>query len=282
MKSIGFLSSIAVVAVALLLPTDAHAQRRGGRAIAPRANVVVLDSYRPFYGYRAFYYDPWFSPYGYGFYPPYAYGPRYFDDSASLRLQVAPKEAEVFVDGYYAGRVDDFDGTFQRLHLHRGEHEVTLYLDGYRTVRQRIYLQPNATFKVHYDMETLRPGDTAEARPTPPATVTATPDGGSTDRGLPPRRLPPGRRDAPVRGGTQPGDRSDGGSLSLRVQPGNAEVRIDGERWDGSASNDRLVVQLAPGQHRVEVRREGYRSYESDINVRRGETTTLNVSLSRE
>lgn len=51
--------------------------------------------------------------------------PAYPPDS-SLRLQVSPKETEVFVDGYYAGTVDDFDGMFQRLHLERGEHEVAL------------------------------------------------------------------------------------------------------------------------------------------------------------
>jgi hypothetical protein len=40
----------------------------------------------------------------------------------SLRLQVAPKSAEVFVDGYLMGLVDDFDSMFQRLHLDAGEH----------------------------------------------------------------------------------------------------------------------------------------------------------------
>ena len=33
----------------------------------------------------------------------------------SLRLKVKPREASVYVDGYFAGRVDDFDGMFQRL-----------------------------------------------------------------------------------------------------------------------------------------------------------------------
>jgi hypothetical protein len=45
-------------------------------------------------------------------------------------LQVIPRETEVFVDGYFAGRVDDFDGRFQRLHIQPGEHELTLCLDG--------------------------------------------------------------------------------------------------------------------------------------------------------
>ena len=60
----------------------------------------------------------------------HAYAP-----DASVRLDVKPKEAEVYVDGYYAGMVDDFDGTFQRLRVEPGEHEIELWLDGYRTVQ---------------------------------------------------------------------------------------------------------------------------------------------------
>ena len=55
---------------------------------------------------------------------------------------MSPKEAELYMDGYYAGIVDDFDGVFQRLSIEPGEHEVTLYRDGFRTVHQRVYLTP--------------------------------------------------------------------------------------------------------------------------------------------
>ena len=34
-----------------------------------------------------------------------------------VRLMVRPRDAAVYVDGYYAGVVDDFDGVFQRLTL---------------------------------------------------------------------------------------------------------------------------------------------------------------------
>jgi uncharacterized membrane protein len=69
--------------------------------------------------------------------------------------------------------------------------------------------------------------------------------------------------------------------MSIRVQPANAEVFIDGERWE-SSGEDRLVVQVAPGTHHVEVRRDGYRTYATDINVRPGETSTVNISLTRQ
>ena len=99
--------------------------------------------YRPYY-YRPYYYSPFFDPwYGYQYpYPPYPYRYAYqaYEPDASVRLEVKPKQAEVYVDGYYAGIVDDFDGTFQRLHVPPGAHEIELWLDGYRTVRQQVHL----------------------------------------------------------------------------------------------------------------------------------------------
>jgi len=68
------------------------------------------------------------------------------------------------------------------------------------------------------------------------------------------------------------------GSLAIRVQPGDAEILIDGEPWRGS-ERDRLIVDVAEGSHTVEIRKAGYRTYMTQVNVRRGETTPVNVSL---
>ena len=69
------------------------------------------------------------------------------------------------------------------------------------------------------------------------------------------------------------------GALSIRVQPGDAEVSIDGDNWRGPGGQDRLVVEVAEGSHTVEIRKAGYRTYVTQVEVRRGETTPLNVSL---
>jgi hypothetical protein len=71
------------------------------------------------------------------------------------------------------------------------------------------------------------------------------------------------------------------GSVSIRVQPADADVMIDGERWSGPASQDRLIVQLSEGRHHVEVKKDGFEQYSGDVQVRRGETVTLNISLLR-
>jgi hypothetical protein len=72
------------------------------------------------------------------------------------------------------------------------------------------------------------------------------------------------------------------GGVAIRVQPADAEILIDGERWESPQGGEgRLVVELGEGEHRVEVRREGYAPFTTTVRVRRGETYPLNVSLSR-
>lgn len=186
--------------------------------------------------------------------------PAFFDDESSLQLQVTPRQTEVFVDGYFAGTVDAFDGRFQRLHVRPGEHELTLYLDGHRRVTQTIQVRPRASFRIRYAMMPLAAGEAPDARPStsakPPASLDA---------------LGREREAASVEGY---------GSVAIRVQPVDAEVVIDGKRWEG-ATERALVVQLAAGSHRIEIRKEGYRSYATQIDVRPGATSPINVSLSK-
>ena len=48
-----------------------------------------------------------------------------------------------------------------------------------------------------------------------------------------------------------------------------------------SDNGSRLNVDLIDGPHRVEVRSEGYRPYTANVRVRRGQTETLNISLTK-
>lgn len=97
--------------------------------------------YGPWGGY--FYYDPfwWDYYYGYGYYP--GYYPGYYGgytryesvgdyDTGSLKLKVKPRSAQVYVDGYFSGVVDDYDGVWQRLRLRSGAHRIELRAEGYQ------------------------------------------------------------------------------------------------------------------------------------------------------
>jgi PEGA domain-containing protein len=90
---------------------------------------------------------------------------------------------------------------------------------------------------------------------------------------------PRDRRQPDPRGGQAP---SEYGTVAVRVQPADAEVAIDGENWRGPGGPDGLVIDLAEGSHTVEIRKPGYRTYVTQVEVRRGETTPLNVSLRNE
>lgn len=70
-----------------------------------------------------------------------------------LRLKVSPRHASVYVDGYYAGVVDDFDGFFQRLTLEVGPHEIEVEAPGYGSQVFDVYVDPERTIDLHADLE---------------------------------------------------------------------------------------------------------------------------------
>ncbi|MEQ1897660.1 MAG: PEGA domain-containing protein [Vicinamibacterales bacterium] len=203
----------------------------------------------------------------------------------SLRLQVAPKSAEVFVDGYLMGLVDDFDGMFQRLHLDAGEHTLELYRAGYRVGRQKIFVGPRATLRVKYTLVQLGSNEPAEPRPIArqvearrePPMMGAGPRDPRDDPDRPARPARPGRRgDRP-----RPSPGADYGTIAVHVQPRDADVLIDGERWDVSPDG-RVDVRVSRGRHHVEIRRRGSRPFNQDVEVRADEPTPVNVSLTPE
>jgi hypothetical protein len=260
---------ILTTAVLAATPSAAEAQRRrAGRVLRSRPIVVGvygLGRIGPWYPHVRGYYPYGYASYGY---PPYGYpGYGYYpvDRSASVRIQVVPREAEVYVDGAFAGLVDDFDGIFQRLQVVPGGHEIVLYLDGYRPESQELYLAPASGYTIRHAMVPLGVGETPAPRPT----ATLAPQAGPSPRFRPAAPIGP------------TGPRVSGfGTLQLRVQPAGAEVFIDGEAWQGPAGDERLVVQVSAGRHVVEVFREGYPVFSTEVTVRAGETVPLNVSLS--
>jgi PEGA domain len=249
--------------VMLLVPATAHAQRGRGRVyIRP---LVVAS---PFYFYDPFFWDAaWWGPWPY----PGGYFRGGFVQEGAARLQVTPRETEVYVDGYLAGTVDDFDGFAQRLYVTPGQHVIQLYLAGHRLVTQSILFQPGETYRMRHTMEPLGTGEAPPAKPTPAAAPNTTPPG------APPGPYPPyGRRPPP---GDSRDRSTEAGTLSIRIQPTDAIVLIDGERWEGSG-DERLHIQVTPGPHRVEVQKEGYQPFSTTVQVRPGTPTPLNVSLS--
>lgn len=136
-------------------------------------NIIVAPPYYPYYPYYGYGYGYPYYGFGYGwgyggfgfavsysngFYGPWgypyggvAYAPGPYD--GALRLRVTPADATVYVDGYYAGRVEDFDGTFQRLHLEPGAHQVEVKQDGFETLMFEVKILPDRTITYTGDMK---------------------------------------------------------------------------------------------------------------------------------
>jgi hypothetical protein len=110
-------------------------------------------------GYYGGYYDP-LDPYGYGGYGGYPYGPyggggsysSQYDDDGAVRIKVKPREASVYVDGYYVGHVDDFDGVLQRLHLASGPHRLEIRAQEYETLMVDVRIIPDETITYRGEM----------------------------------------------------------------------------------------------------------------------------------
>jgi hypothetical protein len=246
------------------------------------------DPWYPWYYPSSYAYGPYWGSYYYGYWPygayygGYAAAPYYRSyrrsdyESGAVRVLVDPEDAKVYVDGYYAGRVDDFDGLTQRLYLSRGLHEILVKREGYRTARFRVYASPGHTLKVEHDMEK---GDGEE----PLQDLTG---GRGDDFDRPAPRPDPDEDeeelddDAPrprvrVEDEALPGARS--GSLRLRVTPADASVYVDGE-FRGTAREVRSL-ELRPGTHRIEVVRPGFATAQREVVVEGGQTRDLEVTL---
>ena len=163
-----------------------------GRPFPPRggnSNVIYYPYYDPYYGYGYGssygyngYYGPWFAGYGFGlgyFYDPwgysyyspydsgygysrYGYGRSRYDgygrgrDVGQLRLKVKPENGQVYVDGYYVGEVDSFDGVLQRLPIEAGAHRVEIRAAGYETVAFDVMVTPGETVTYKGEMKRIR------------------------------------------------------------------------------------------------------------------------------
>jgi len=139
-------------------PPQRDRNRNGYRVYNPRGGRT--DNYYNYYP-RSLYYRSYAFGYGPGgrgsfyfdgFYNSYVFYPHtvirydtygtYGYPTGELRLQVKPRDAQVFIDGSYAGTVDQFDGIFQSLRLEDGEYQVEIVLPGYEPLDFDVRILP--------------------------------------------------------------------------------------------------------------------------------------------
>ena len=283
-KLFGVLTVLALAALSagvygLYIPNDPQkaAPQRGARPRPPGAPSTGQAVPRPsaparprpagpgrivipyHHGYRypypgvtlGFWYD---YPYPYGYPVPPGYVLATPDTvSGSVRLDGSPRDAAVYVDGYYTGIVDDFNGVFRHLTLTAGPHSIEIRKPGFETLAVNVYVQPRQTIRYRETMQPVQP-DSSSAQ-TESGAVTA-----------------PAGSDVPL---GPPGD------LRLDVKPKDAQVYIDGYYVgivdDFNGRYQRL--NLAPGPHHVELGATGYELLAFDINIEPRQTVDYRGNL---
>ncbi len=68
--------------------------------------------------------------------------------AAELKIEAVPDRAAVFVDGQFAGTVDEFNGVGQGLLLTPGAHNLRIALPGYQPFETTMSLRPDQKMKI--------------------------------------------------------------------------------------------------------------------------------------
>jgi hypothetical protein len=123
------LSMIALLALVFIVPA-ASAQRR----------VFIGGYFGP-----GFYGPVWYGP-GWGWYGPGPYAYERAPITGSVKINTKMKDAGVYVDGGFAGTVDQL----KTFHLRPGEHDIDLRThDGQSFYQEHINVIPGKTLKIN-------------------------------------------------------------------------------------------------------------------------------------
>ena len=170
-------------------PPDRDRDRDRGRFGAGSGGYYDPYYYGGGYGYGGYGYgscgigctfSPYYYPYGfgmgYGLYSGLGWNPYYGDpmdsyyggsggyssglyntrDQGNLKLKVKPRAAKVYVDGYFVGTVDQFDGAFQKLSLNGGRHKVEVRADGFETAEFDVLITPSQTITFQGELKRIQ------------------------------------------------------------------------------------------------------------------------------
>lgn len=110
--------------------------------------------------YSPFFYNPFYSPF-YGFYGPYAGNFTYAPDKGEVKLNANPKDAQVFLDGAYAGTAQHLKDMW----LDSGAYDLSVSSPGKETFHQRIYVISGKKLKIDAKLMAQKDNAPTEEKP---------------------------------------------------------------------------------------------------------------------
>ena len=124
LKVTGLLLAVLLIAT---LPANAYGRFGGGFVVFP--GVSAWSWYYPYFG-------PYYGPYG--LYPAY---PGFYANLSELKLKTNVKEADVFINGAYAGKASKL----KTMWLRPDTYSLEVRAPGYALFSERVYLMPGKT-----------------------------------------------------------------------------------------------------------------------------------------
>ena len=125
----------------------------------------------------------------------YAYGPSYYETSMAetyrmamaetylrrhretarggLMIQAVPPIAQVFVDGHYVGRAEEFGPGGGAITLNDGAHRIELRAPDYETLTFSVMIEPNSLVRYRGDLQRIATKPATAAVPSQPAPAPA-------------------------------------------------------------------------------------------------------------
>jgi hypothetical protein len=124
-------------ALMMLIPVSASARGFGGR--------IVVGG--PFVG------GYWGGPYWGGYWGPYGYGPYWggyygYPISGEIKLDTKVKDAQVFINGAYAGTTQED----KKLHLRPGNYNIEIREGGRTQFSEKVYVAAGKTLHLHPEL----------------------------------------------------------------------------------------------------------------------------------
>ncbi len=246
-RSVGSIVAAAIALAGMGLALSSAAEAHGRHGFYGPVLAGGFYGWGPYWGF-GFGYGPWFGPYDGSYYWPggVSFGAAMMAGYGAVDLDVRPNRAEVWVDGKYVAEARDLDGDPSYLWLKQGPHHVVVYHGGEKRFEEDVDVQVGMKTNLKVRLEK---GESEPPGPRPPAEA----------RSEEQRREP--------------------GEIRLKVTPDDASVYVDDEfRGAGQAL---MNLRLAPGHHRVEVARPGFRTAERQVEVEAGRTVDLDIALER-
>jgi PEGA domain len=134
MRNLKFAGLVLGALLIITLPASAAGHFSRGIVVGPR------------WGSWGWYNPYFYAPYGwYGYYGPY---PVYRSNMGELKLKTNVKDADVYIDGAYAGKASKLKSMW----LRPAKYNIEIRAPGYAPYIQQVYLLPGKTMHIKADL----------------------------------------------------------------------------------------------------------------------------------